>query len=367
MRDRQAGGMAAAMGMGILLGLAGTADAADPPAPPEPWVDLTANLQAGGASLGTGNVEVHSPSGAVYVMGFGSVSRSTDHGQTWTVIGKDPLGGKCWHAGGLDVDPNRPGRVAAFFKHVPTAKVRGGITLNDGETWQEIKRTSLGGEKIDNFGWSWGRVDWTPEEPTFLLARMHHESRLYLSDDAGQTWALATDATQFGGFYDPANLVCWIPEDNTTMHSSDGGQTWQPTGQWEVTALFPARKKETLVWVVRDGVIVSADKGQTWTHPDGKLEDAHWGPFFGPTKNNMLVVTLEGVYQTADGGATWTRIAENATTAVAKVKKKFRMDWHLTEADWAWDYTKHRLYSGTTGQLLMLDLTTIEAYQPPTN
>jgi photosystem II stability/assembly factor-like uncharacterized protein len=160
------------------------------------------------------------------------------------------------------------------------------------------------------------------------------------------------------GMQNARNLVVWNERTGQAYHSADEGATWQETAKLEVTAYLAAPWKDKLYWVVRDGVVVSADGGKTWKQLPGKLDKLYWGPVFGKTEKDIIVAGIEGVYRSRDGGTSWDRIAENHAVKIKKgfQQEKFKMDWFIGETDFAWDIQRDRLYLSVPGKLFFLEL-----------
>ena len=54
-----------------------------------------------------------------------------------------------------------------------------------------------------------------------------------------------------------------------------------------------------------EGLLVSADKGATWS-VQGKAVEASIGPYFDPKNERRIVVAgAEGIFRTDDGGDSW--------------------------------------------------------------
>ncbi len=316
------------------------------------WRELTPKLKAAKARIGRGGMVLDRKTGALYTLGRG-VYRSNDQGETWTAIDDDRVVGKYWYCHALQIDPNGGGRLAVFLKDPRDAKVVSGMTLDDGRTWQPITRV-MQKKDLHSYGWSWGLVDWTAKEPKFMLARMHHSSRMWRSEDAGATWEELPMSTVYMGFFDPENLVAWNKRKKTTFHSADHGKTWQETGNWPVSACIPVRVEDKLYWLVEDGLIVSEDGGKTWTQQVNGLKKAQWGPIFGATERDMIIMTMDSVMLSNDAGKTWTAVADNLAAEQYREKikkKKYSMTWFVGETAWAWDFRNGRLYMSRPGKL----------------
>ncbi len=323
------------------------------------WVELTEQLKAHGVRGGRSGIEVDRATGDLYLGGRG-VYRSRDRRKTWQRLDDGTVVGAQWFCFALDMDPEAP-RMAIFKKDPPEDPVQSAISLDAGETWQPITRLK-NDRRLHSYGWSWGQVNWTVPDPKTILARMHHSERMWLSRDRGRTWEELPLHTRYMGLYDADTLVACHKRKGRMLRSTDGGQTWEAIAEdLEVTAPLPVRFKDTIYWVVRDGLAFSRDGGKTWQRCPGRLEDAYWGPYFGETEWDIIVVTLTGVYLSRDGGAGWLRISRNKAVEDSEDygKPKFRLDWFIGLADWAWDPVEDNLYLSHRG-LYSLDLAAAE-------
>jgi photosystem II stability/assembly factor-like uncharacterized protein len=334
------------------------------------WVDLSDALRERGARMGRGGLEVDARTGIVHVLGRG-VYRSDDGCETWRRIDGNAVVGAYWFCHAIQVDPADPNRLAAFMKDPPEATVRSALTLDGGRTWRDIARVTTD-RKLTSYGWSWGLTDWTQPSPTFMIARMHHSQRMWTSRDGGKRWAELDLQTQYMGVYDANHLVAAHPRRGKMYRSADGGRSWQEStslgGAMTVTALLPVRRGKRMYWVTAKGLAVSEDLGATWRPAGQPVEDLWWGPVFGKTGREMLVMSRDAVYRSDDAGATWRRVCDHPAHAQAKARAeaaakrrgkgdgRVRWDWFVGETDWGWDTRRNRLYMSRPGKLLFLDL-----------
>ena len=61
-------------------------------------------------------------------------------------------------------------------------------------------------------------------------------------------------------------------------------------------------------WATTQGVLVSKDKGATWSVL-GSAVNASFGPYFGKSANHFVVVGKDGFQETTDAGKTWKVVA----------------------------------------------------------
>ncbi len=232
----------------------------------------------------------------------GGLMLSDDGGTTWKKTGRSHsrfsyTGMSC----SVDVEGNR---LAMFF-----AGKESKLSLDGGETWQEIK-------SITNQGLSWGAVAWHDGAPFTMITREHHAhpgDSHWISHDSGQTWTLLGKHVKMGR--ERPRLAIWDRKtilrggEKKIERSTDGGKTWNKVADYKVNACAGVRYDDTLYWTTNEGVIVSHDKGATWQILGTAIANASWGPFFGKDQNEIVIINDKGAQRTVDGGKTWTQIA----------------------------------------------------------
>lgn len=133
-------------------------------------------------------------------------------------------------------------------------------------------------------------------------------SKLMHSAD-GSTW---TDLVG-GNFYDIAadpkdskKLLLTTPEGVQTY---DRGSTPQAVPNTVGIALIESTSAETIIGLKTDGqVVTSTDGGQSWT-PTGELRQGDIQAL-GAYEDTIQVATTTGIYTSDDGGKSWKRILE---------------------------------------------------------
>ena len=256
---------------------------------------------------GTAGVVVNRITGDLYmVVPDQGMWRSSDHGTTFERVDGGKAGGRCETGFALNADP-AGGRMACFMLD-GTAN----LVTNAAQNWKPLQNHGR--------GWDYGVVDWSARDPKTILA-VHHESgcELHLSADAGASWKLLGKDFTSIGLFDETTFVA--SKGNGVLRSTDGGATWNT-----VSELTPTGRTLTVLdgkgyWVCKDGLMVSADRGKTW-HVQGAPIEAAWGPFFGKTAQQIVVVGrqpgsdpkrssdgMPGFYRTDDGGKQWKLIA----------------------------------------------------------
>ncbi|MEM6645513.1 MAG: T9SS type A sorting domain-containing protein [Bacteroidota bacterium] len=156
---------------------------------------------------------------------------------------------------------------------------------------------------------------------------------LYRSADGGQSWTQGAFQDMLGNPGGSFNICYAIVEglDGTLyasadrgrfLRSFDNGMTWQFVGTlprasadtpWSL-ATHPKDANRVIAGTFGRGILVSDDKGETWTEPlnnglpssAGHIFDMEYAPLSGfggdPT---LLIATGDGIYFTGDNGDNW--------------------------------------------------------------
>lgn len=256
---------------------------------------------------GTGGVSVDRTSGDVYIVVTGKeifkekgkgIWKSSDGGNTFARVDGDVIGGRCETGYALCQNPDGKG-LYCFMLDGP-----GGFTLDAGKTWEKLGQV--------NRGWDFAAVDWSVGKPQTVFGFEHENGGKYhLSTDGGKTWkklgeSPKDDRGNFGtGVVDAKTLIRWSLTGAGIERSTDTGATWKKVSdeipQGHVMVVF----KGACYWVGKNGLLVSKDKGVTWT-TQGSPVQAAWGPYFGKDENHIVVAAKDGIKETTDGGQTWT-------------------------------------------------------------
>ncbi|MFP4380765.1 MAG: hypothetical protein ACLFUS_09715 [Candidatus Sumerlaeia bacterium] len=321
------------------------------------WVDLGDKMLASNAGRGARAIAVDPESGTIFKTNKSDLFLSKDQGQTWEAIDQGQIKGALWFALSLRYDP-LTGGIAVFKKDPQDQEVQGAISMDLGQTWHPFTRVTEGMDKLRSYGWSWGVVDWSDNPPQNMLARMHHSTRIWKTTDGGQNWAELSPQSSYFGIFDDKTYVVALDKKKSIIRTTDAGATWETVQEdIEITAHIPTLRGDHMYWLAKDGVIYTDDQGKSWQKTEGRLEDAYWGPYFGLTENDMMVITLEAIYLTHDGGKTWNRVADNRAREVEKDfgEPKHRFDWFIGRTGWGWDATNNIIYVGH-GKLEKLQL-----------
>ncbi|HLJ54353.1 MAG TPA: hypothetical protein VKT77_04885, partial [Chthonomonadaceae bacterium] len=264
---------------------------------------------------------------------------STNGGVTFARDTAGVIGGRCETGYAINLDP-AGGRLACFM-----LDGRSGMTLDGGRTWQPFEPHGR--------GWDYGAVDWSVPRPQSLLA-VHHESggELHASADGGKSWKLLGEDFTAVGIFDFTAFVA--SRGDGILRSTDGGATWSRVSDRTPTGRVLCVFKGVGYWVSKEGLLVSRDRGQTWQAQGGPIEAA-WGPFFGRTERQIVVVArrdhVAGLWRSEDGGATWTLAAPFPTWP-----KESPPDWTPAKqwaAGWftnfGWDPASDAYYASRMG------------------
>ncbi len=328
------------------------------------WEALNESIQAAGGPRNSRAMAVDPDTGNLYLTGNDDVWLGEDKAAKWQRIDNDKIKQGLWFGLSIQYYPEQDA-LAVFKKGKRPDSVKdpviGGLTTDNGKTWQTITRVTEGQDKLRSYGWSWGDVYWK-SDPERVLARQHHSKRIWLSTDAGQKWNELPHQTSYFGFANDGSILMLLDKEKVMMRSTDDGKTFEAVLEnVEASAHMPVRRYGKVYWVVKDGVVVSEDNGKTWKRLDGELTDAYWGPYFGETENDMIVVTLESVMRSWDGGKTWKALAHNRAheLEIEAMKKKgedkFKFDWFIGRTTWGWD-VKNDLFYMAAGPIERIDL-----------
>jgi len=279
----------------------------------------------------TGEVRIIVPDQGIWI--------SKDHGAKFSRLDDGKIGGRCETGYALNADPAGK-RLACFMLDGAS-----GMTLDGGKTWQPF--TQMGR------GWDYGVADWSRPVPEHILA-VHHESGadLHHSADGGKTWImLGKDYTAIG-LFDAQSFVA--SKGDGIMRSTDGGATWTKVSDKTPTGRILCVFKGVGYWVSRDGLLISKDRGLTWTVQGAAMESA-WGPFFGKDARHIAVLgrqgSMTGIWRSDDAGASWT-----FAVPFPEFGKAARPDWTPSKqwaAGWftsfGWDPFSNTLYASQMG------------------
>ena len=209
---------------------------------------------------------------------------STDGGQSWKkVLSKDENTG----ASDVEIDPSNPDVVYASMWEVREGPWEDGNEFNGsggglfkstdgGSTWHQLSN-GLPKDLSQIY------VAIAPSDPRRLYATLSTASgklSVYRSDDAGESWAQATDDARASGRIgggdlpipkvDPKNPDLIYVASTVTMRSADGGKTWSgfrgaPGGDDYQNLWINPNNGDIILLVSDQGALVTVNRGQTWS------------------------------------------------------------------------------------------------------
>ncbi len=277
---------------------------------------------------------------------------STDQGQTWTRCDNEVVRGNLFFARSLDSDP-RGGRMVGFCRDPESMPCSGGLSLDGGVTWTPVVRMFTAPKKPEkkngdmaNYGWSWGTADWRAETPRVLLAKLHHRSEIWISEDGGADWRLLVKGPRYVGIVDRKTfLVAGNSRNPGIDRSDDGGRTWKKVAKFQITDPIAVPFPDRVYWLARKGMVVSEGDGASWTllkpfnHPG-------WGPFISPDQKRFVVVDADAVHLSQDSGQTWVRICPNPAVRAGRITTEeiIKLNRKVHEVDFAVDFNRDLIY-----------------------
>jgi photosystem II stability/assembly factor-like uncharacterized protein len=242
---------------------------------------------------------------------------SHDQGVTWSVVADNDITGRCEHGCAFSIAYPYDGRMAIFSFDGGPWGTSGGMTLDGGKTWKAFTKVQRGVE--------FGDVYWDTRDPQTVYAVTHEPFFSLLSDDGGRSWR-RLDREETGGktnycvgLINAKTLTRYNPnKDGGIIElSEDAGRTWSKVADYHVTGRSAVHYGRKVYWTTSKGVITSTD-GKDWTLTGAGAEGASYGPYFGAsdqefvvvTKQEFVVVTKSAFLKTEDGGKTWKPIAK---------------------------------------------------------
>jgi len=242
---------------------------------------------------------------------------SKDQGATWSVVPDNNVKGRCENSLGISIAYPYDGRMA-YYAFDGGGGMAGGMSLDGGLTWKPFAQNHRGLHYAD--------IDWIAHDPQTVFGVTHEPFYTLLSTDAGKTWQpIYGDET---GSRDAFNYKVGVFDAKTLLRanasvrgsrakdpaglielSTDAGQTWTPVANFQVQGYFPVHYGKNLYWTTTQGVITSPN-GKDWTLTGPGAEGAIYGPYFGASEQEFVVVTDSNFLKTEDGGKTWKPIAK---------------------------------------------------------
>jgi len=276
------------------------------------------------------------------------IYKSTDAGKTWTHLGlRDGF-----QIPALAIDPRDPNRVfAAVLGHPYGPSEERGLfrSTDGGQTWQKVIN------KDENTGASDVEID--PSNPDTIYASMWEAREgpwedgnlfngngggLFKSSDGGTTWhpltnGLPKDLSQINVAIAPVDsrrlyaTIAMSPGKLAFYRSDDAGDSWaqatddpRPSGRiggGDLAVPKVDSKNADIVYCVSTVTMRSTDGGKTWSGfrgaPGG---DDYQNLWINPNNPNIiLIVSDQGAIITVNGGASWSSWYNQPTAQIYHV------------------------------------------------
>ena len=242
----------------------------------------------------TAGISVDRTNGDVYLMANNiGICKSTDQGQTFALVSDHTVTGRFETAGGINIDP-QGGRLMCFSIYGSS-----GYSGDAGKTWIQSKQGHL----------DFGAVDWSDTGKALLAIGHESGGKLLFSQDAGQHWKTLGSGYWGAGLFDHATLLSSAAprgsNPNGLLRSTDGGENWTKVSDEKPAAPVMVEFQGVGYWLGEHGLLVSNDKGATWSVAAKLPKGACVGPMFGAGPLQMVVGSPDGLYQSNDGGKNW--------------------------------------------------------------
>lgn len=282
----------------------------------------------------TAGVAVDPADGAVWMVVPGQgIWKSADQGKSFARIDGGAVGGRCETSYTLQFDPAGK-RMAAFMLDGKCA-----MTEDGGATWSAL--ANLGRN------WDYAAVDWSaPKVKSIFGARHENGGDVYYSNDAGKTWAKLWAVPEFEksgglGIFDETTLV-YTMKGVGIQRSTDAGKTWAKISDLEPWGRVIRVRGGVGYWLHKDGMLVSKDKGATWTK-QGTAVDATIGPMFDlKDEKHLAAAGAKGIFVSKDAGESWTK--------VGALPEKFTVPKPGWFANVDWDPARGIFYASQMGK-----------------
>lgn len=248
------------------------------------------------------------PTGEVFVLASknNGVCVSKDNGATWAVSPGNHVTGRCETGFGFSIAYPYEGRLAFFC-----IDGTGGLTLDGGATWRPFEKLLRMFEYAD--------VDWSAHDPRTIFGLLHEPYYTALSTDGGRQWRQIYQETEdpkdgrtmlgkYYGVLDAGTLLRAQRDRPGIAQSTDEGKTWTEVAKYQVLGRRPVHYGKKVFWTTTEGVIVS-ENGRDWTLTGRGPEQAVYGPYFGSSEQEFMVVSPQAFSITRNGGRTWKQVA----------------------------------------------------------
>jgi len=249
------------------------------------------------------------------------VLRSRDRGTTWTRLDGDTKDTRASRntgypetQGSICIDPEDSNRIAYLM-------FRGTSYYTNGSSWRQLP-----GASGDVPGFDFASIDWTSANPQLIAGPRHGTWLLEITRDAGVTWDAQDNRLTGTGELGPgagASMVCVVDANvmlynngtgndkpSGVFRSTDQGRNWTKVydGQGDVGKSPVALRDGRVYFTGNNGLLISRDKGLTWTKraaPLGLQGPTFFGDWTGGKVGGMLIKSHERVCYSKDEGVTW--------------------------------------------------------------
>ncbi len=237
----------------------------------------------------TAGISVDRTNGDVYLLANNvGICKSTDQGKTFALVSGKAVTGRFEYGWGLNIDP-AGGRLMCF-----TIYGSAGYSGDAGKTWMPSKTGHL----------DYGAVDWSDTGKALLAIGHESGGKLLFSVDAGKEWKTLGKGYAAAGLFDAKTLMSFTKAEGL-VRSADGGEKWAKVSDEKIAAPVMVEFKGTGYWLGETGLLVSKDKGATWSVAGPVPKGACLGPMFGTDETRMVVGCPDGLYESKDSGKTW--------------------------------------------------------------
>jgi len=276
------------------------------------------------------------------ILGKG-VYKSTDAGESWTLMGLEDTG----NSGAVLIHPTNSDvvYVAQIGNPFAPGPDRGVYRTRDGgSSWDKVLFVS------DSSGVS--DLEFAPDDPATIYATSWQAERkpwtiisggmeggVYRSTDAGDTWELLTEGLPTGlrgkgdlavSAADPNRVYVLIEapgEDGGVYRSDDRGDTWRQISDFQpirnrpfyYTNLEGHPTNPDVLWGMAEGHYKSEDGGESWTSqrvPHGDNHDL----WINPDNPDVMIQSNDGGANVSfDGGTSWSTQMNQPTAELYQV------------------------------------------------
>jgi photosystem II stability/assembly factor-like uncharacterized protein len=248
------------------------------------------------------------PTGEIFIVAGKDhgICVSRDQGATWMVVPGNNVTGRCESGFGFSMAYPYDGRLAFFC-----IDGTGGMTLDGGATWRPFGKLLRMLDYAD--------VDWNEKDPQTVFGLLHEPYYTVLSLDGGKSWQQIYKDSEnpndgrksLGKHYGVMNAGALLRshhDQGGIAMSTDAGKSWIDVAKYQVLGRRPVHYGKKVFWTAAEGVVVS-ENGKDWTLTGKGPEKAVYGPYFGGSEQELMVVSEKAFSISRDGGKTWKDVA----------------------------------------------------------